>query len=101
MVRRRVSIAVVSAAMFAAIDVWGQTPAAPQQPAPQKPAPQKPAPRKPAAPQKPAAPKTTVSCGPDVAKALAGTWKAEPYRMKRTSEVGVQVFGANASDDSN
>ena len=39
-----------------------------------------------------------VTCGPDLIKSLAGAWKAQQYRMKRASEVGTQVFGANAFD---
>jgi len=34
----------------------------------------------------------------DVVKSLAGVWQAPEYRMKRTSEVGERVFGANAYD---
>jgi hypothetical protein len=39
-----------------------------------------------------------AACGADLIKSLAGTWKAPQYRMKRASEVGVQVFGPNAFD---
>ena len=39
-----------------------------------------------------------ASCGPDLVKSLAGTWKAPQYKMKRASEVGTQVFGPNALD---
>jgi hypothetical protein len=51
--------------------------------------------------QKPAvtpAQKTTAVCDADVAKSLVGTWKAPQYKMRRTSDVGVQVFGPNAFD---
>jgi hypothetical protein len=39
-----------------------------------------------------------ASCGADLVKSLAGVWKAPQYRMKRASEVGVQVFGPSAFD---
>ena len=39
-----------------------------------------------------------ASCGPDLVKNLAGTWKAPEYKMKRASEIGTQVFGPNAFD---
>jgi hypothetical protein len=57
------------------------------------------APAKPPAkgPAKPAA-APAVQCGADVAKALVGAWKAPQYRIKRTSDVGQQVFGPNAVD---
>ena len=45
----------------------------------------------PAAPAKP-------SCGADFVKALAGSWKASQYKMKRASDVGTQVFGPNSFD---
>ena len=34
----------------------------------------------------------------DVVKSLAGVWRAPEYRIKRTSEVGERIFGANAFD---
>jgi hypothetical protein len=40
-----------------------------------------------------------AQAGPaDVVKSLAGVWRAPEYKMKRTSEVGERVFGANAFD---
>jgi len=39
-----------------------------------------------------------VTCGVDLVKSLAGTWKAPQYKMKRASEVGTQVFGPNSFD---
>lgn len=39
-----------------------------------------------------------AACGADLVKSLAGVWKAPQYKMKRASEVGAQVFGANAFD---
>ena len=38
------------------------------------------------------------ACSADLVKNLAGAWKAPQYRMKRASEVGIQVFGPNAFD---
>jgi hypothetical protein len=34
----------------------------------------------------------------DLAKRLAGTWKAPEYRMERTGALDVEVFGVHASD---
>jgi hypothetical protein len=45
----------------------------------------------------PAAPAPAL-CGADLAKTLAGSWKAPQYKMKRGSEESTLVFGANASD---
>jgi hypothetical protein len=45
-----------------------------------------------------AAGQATATCSADLVKSLAGTWKAPQYKMKRASEVGIQVFGPNAFD---
>jgi hypothetical protein len=37
-------------------------------------------------------------CGADLAKRLAGTWRAPQFRMRRVSEFNAQVFGGNAFD---
>ena len=47
-----------------------------------------------AAPAAPAA----ASCGADLAKTLAGSWKAPQYKLKRGGEESTAVFGPNASD---
>jgi hypothetical protein len=39
-----------------------------------------------------------AACRSDLVKALAGAWKAPQYKMKRASEIGAQVFGANSYD---
>jgi len=53
-----------------------------------------------AAPAAKAAPPAAAkpSCNADFVKALAGTWKAPQYKMKRASDVGTQVFGPNSFD---
>ena len=45
----------------------------------------------------PAAP-AKASCGADLAKTLAGSWKAPQYKLKRGGDTGAEVFGPNASD---
>jgi hypothetical protein len=40
----------------------------------------------------------TPMCGADVARSLAGSWKAPQYKMKRGGDTGTEVFGANAFD---
>ena len=47
-----------------------------------------------AAPAAPAA----ASCGADLAKTLAGSWKAPQYKLKRGGDESTAVFGPNASD---
>jgi len=47
-----------------------------------------------AAPTAPAA----ASCGADLAKTLAGSWKAPQYKLKRGGDESTAVFGPNASD---
>jgi hypothetical protein len=46
----------------------------------------------------PAKAPAAAACGADIAKSLAGLWRAPQYRMKRSSEIGTQVFGPNAFD---
>jgi hypothetical protein len=45
----------------------------------------------------PAAP-AKASCGADLAKSLAGSWKAPQYKLKRGGDESTAVFGPNASD---
>jgi hypothetical protein len=53
----------------------------------------------PAAAQTAAAPQAPpVACDANLTKTLAGAWKAPQYKMKRASEVGAKVFGADSYD---
>ena len=45
----------------------------------------------------PAAP-VKASCGADLAKTLAGSWKSPQYKLKRGGDESTAVFGPNASD---
>ncbi len=72
-----------------------------QAPAPARPA--APAPAQAAAPphapaRAAAEPGPKLSCDATVAKALAGTWKAPEWSLKRSGGSGSEVFGPNAKD---
>jgi len=52
----------------------------------------------PAKAQAPSPPAESKSAAGDLVKRLAGAWKAPQYKMERTTELDVQVFGPHASD---
>jgi hypothetical protein len=48
--------------------------------------------------QTPSGAQDEAGCPAGIVKSLAGSWRAPQYKMRRSSEVGVAVFGENAFD---